>query len=93
MVARQVSQPCRYDPPMIDLGSIAGLHQRQHELHAYCSTYDCWSVIDLKQMIRDGHGDRRLPIPVRCQVCGESGQFQVQAPMPTCTNSRGWMEK
>jgi hypothetical protein len=44
---------------MIDLGSIAGLHGRQHELHAYCATCDRWSVLDLARMGRDGHGEHR----------------------------------
>lgn len=77
---------------MIDLGALAGLHERQHELHAYCSTCDRWSVLDLGRMVRDGHGDCRLPIKVRCRICGKPGQLQVRAPMPTWTNSRGWME-
>ena len=76
---------------MIDLGSIAGLHEHRHELHAYCATCDRWSVIDIERMIRDGYGERRMPIRVRCQLCGEAGQLQVRAPMPMWTNSRGWM--
>jgi hypothetical protein len=81
----------RYAHGMIDLGSNAGLHERQHELHAYCVTCDRWSVLDLDRMVRDGHGERRLPIRVRCQVCGEPGQPQVRAPMPTWTNANGWI--
>jgi len=76
---------------MIDLGSIAGLHSHAYELHCYCSACDRWSVLDLEQMVRDGHGERRLPIRVRCHVCGESGQPQVRAPMPTRTNANGWI--
>ena len=32
---------------MIDLGSIAGLYEHEHELHAYCFTATaatCWTV-------------------------------------------------
>jgi hypothetical protein len=29
---------------MIDLGTIAGLHAHDHELHAYCLTCNRWSV-------------------------------------------------
>jgi len=56
---------------MIDLGSIAGLYA--HEMHAYCSTCGRWSALDLERMVRDGHSSRRVPIPIRCQVCGEPG--------------------
>lgn len=92
MLAHPTSLPRCYGPLMIDLGALAGLHERQHELHAYCSTCDRWSVLDLGRMVRDGHGDCRLPIKVGCQICGKPGQLQVRAPMPTWTNSRGWME-
>lgn len=54
---------------MIDLGNITGLHERQHELHAYCPTCDRWRVLPLATMIAAGLGERRLqvrpPIPVR----------------------------
>jgi len=76
---------------MIDLGTLAGLQSHAHELHAYCTTCDRWSVLDLKRMVRDGHGERRLPIRVRCRACGEPGQLQVRAPMPTWTNANGWI--
>lgn len=52
---------------MIDFGSIAGLYEHEHELHAYCETCDRWAVLDLAAMIRAGHGERRLPIRVRCR--------------------------
>ena len=74
---------------MIDLGPIAGLYA--HELHAYSATCDRWCVLDLERMVRDGHGERRLPIKVRCQTCGEQGQLQVRASMPPWTNANGWM--
>ena len=53
---------------MIDLGSIAGLYERQPELHAYCCHCDRWSVLDLAAMVRRGLGSRRLPIAVRGTV-------------------------
>lgn len=34
--ARPVSPTRCYRRPMIDLGSIAGLHEHRHELAAYC---------------------------------------------------------
>ena len=76
---------------MIDLGSIAGLFHHDHELRAYCVKCARWSVIDLAALVQSGQGDRRLPLPVRCRVCGEPGQLQVRPPMPAWTNSNGWM--
>jgi len=75
---------------MIDLGTLAGLHAHQHELHAYCLPCDRWSTLDLARMVMDGHGERRLPIKARCQVCGETGQLQVRPPVPAWINSNGW---
>jgi ribosomal protein L34E len=63
---------------MLDLGTLAGLHAHQHELHAFCPRCERWSVTDLPGMILAGHGERRLPITVRCKDCGEAGQLQVR---------------
>ena len=41
---------------MIDLGSIAGLHENCHELHAFCPRCRRWSVLDLAAMIQAGKG-------------------------------------
>jgi hypothetical protein len=76
---------------MIDLGTLAGLRAHAHELHAYCLGCDRWSALDLERMIRNGHGGRRLPIAVRCRVCGTTGQLQVRPPMPVWTNANGWL--
>ena len=76
---------------MIDLGSLAGLHQHNHELHAYCPSCDRWTRLDLAAMVAAGHGERRLPVTVRCQACGEPGQLQVRPPVPT-RGPGGWME-
>ena len=76
---------------MIDLGSIAGLHGHQHELACYCARCDRWVVLDLAAMIRDGYGERRLPLTVRCQECGEAGRLQVRPPVPTRAGSVGWV--
>ena len=76
---------------MIDLGSIAGLHQYNHELHAYCPSCDRWAVLDLTEMIAAGHGEQRLPVTVRCQICGEVGRLQVRPPVPG-RGPGGWME-
>jgi hypothetical protein len=75
---------------MIDLGSIAGLYEREHELHAYCHHCDRWSVLELANMVRTGQGSRRLPLTVRCRECGESGQLQVRPPMPPPSRT-GWI--
>jgi hypothetical protein len=96
MAARQgprgsCCEPARlYRPQMIDLGSIAGLHERQHELHAYCARCDRWSVLPLARMIADGLGARRLPLRVRCRWCESIGQLQVRPPMPV-RSSTGWI--
>jgi hypothetical protein len=75
---------------MIDLGTIAGLHERQHELHAWCSRCERWRALDLERLVREGLGGRRLPLRVRCQGCGEPGTLQVRPPMPTRLSSAGW---
>jgi RNase P subunit RPR2 len=75
---------------MIDLGCIAGLHERAHELHAYCSRCDRWHVLDLEAMVRQGRGEVRLPVRVRCRRCGDVGQLQVRPPMPARSCS-GWI--
>jgi hypothetical protein len=75
---------------MINLGSIAGLYEREHELHAYCHRCDRWSVLDLDRMVRAGQESRRLPLTVRCRVCGEVGSLQVRPPMPPPSRA-GWI--
>ena len=76
---------------MIDLGSIAGLLEHDHELHAYCTRCDRWQALDLEGMVRAGQGDRRLPLTVRCRVCGEIGRLQVRPPVPARRNTNGWI--
>jgi hypothetical protein len=75
---------------MIDLGSIAGLHARRHEVHAYCCRCERWRVLDLRRLIDCGKGARRLPITVRCRLCGDIGQVQIRPPMPQ-RSSLGWI--
>jgi hypothetical protein len=76
---------------MIDLATIAGLLKHNHRLAAYCQACDRWAELDLTSMVASGLGDRRLPIKVLCQVCGEPGRLQVRAPVPT-RGPGGWME-
>jgi hypothetical protein len=74
----------------IDLGTIAGLHGRRHELHAYCGRCDRWRTLDLGELVARGLGAARLPLRVRCRLCGEAGRLQVRPPMPSRTQS-GWI--
>ena len=74
---------------MIDLGNIGGLLERGHELHAYCPCCDRWTRLDLAAMVAAGLGERRLPIRVRCEVCGEIGRLQVRPAVPT-RGPGGW---
>jgi hypothetical protein len=76
---------------VIDLGSIAGLHEHQHELHAYCCHCGRWGKLDLDQLVRQGKGSLRLPWRVRCLRCGELGQVQVRPQMPRWGNPTGWL--
>lgn len=76
---------------MIDLGSIAGLHRHEHELRAYCLRCDRWAVLHLAELVSQGKGSLRLPITVRCQVCGDAGRLQVRPPMPPWANNNGWI--
>jgi uncharacterized Zn finger protein len=69
--------------PMIDLGSICGLHEHDHELHACCASCERRRALDLARLIREGKGDLRLPLTVSCRICGERGQLQVRPPAPT----------
>ncbi|MGB7739629.1 MAG: hypothetical protein WBM03_10990 [Steroidobacteraceae bacterium] len=41
---------------MIDLGSIAGLHERDHQLAAYCPRCDAWRVLPLGEWVSRGKG-------------------------------------
>ena len=73
---------------MIDLGTLAGLLEHRHRLDAYCSRCARWVELDLATMVAAGYGDRRLPVPVRCQVCGEVGRLQVRTPVPNADQAR-----
>jgi hypothetical protein len=47
-------------------------------------------MLDLAGMIRNGLGERRLPMRVRCGNCGAIGQLQVRPPTPTRSYA-GWI--
>ena len=76
---------------MIDLGNLRGLLEHRHELAAYCPRCGRWRVLPLAAMVAEGLGDRRLPLALRCQVCGSPGELQVRPPVPT-RGPGGWME-
>ena len=76
---------------MIDLGSIAGLHEHQHEVHCYCSKCERWRPLDLQRLIAMGKGGTRLPLRVRCLRCLQLGQVQIRPPMPRHRTASGWV--
>ena len=76
---------------MINLGSIRGLHEHQHEVHCYCATCERWHALDLERLISIDKGGTRLPLKVRCLRCREYGQVQIRPPMPRFDNSNGWV--
>jgi len=76
---------------MIDLGTLAGLHEHHHRLDAYGPRCDRWAELDLAGMIDAGLGEGRLPIRARCRDCGDLGRLQVRPPVPT-HGPGGWME-
>ena len=58
---------------MIDFGTLVGLHQHRHELHAYCLHCDRWTVLPLETLVAQGKGSLRLPLTVRCRDCARRG--------------------
>lgn len=68
---------------MIDLGTIAGLQAHGHAVWAYCAACKRWAEVGLAGLVETGQGHRRLPLAVRCTVCGAPGQIQVRPPVPT----------
>jgi RNase P subunit RPR2 len=77
---------------MIDVDTIAGLREHNHELRAYCPRCDRWAVLPLAELVSGGKGSLRLPIAVRCNDCGGQGRLQVRPPMPARTHTNGWMQ-
>jgi len=83
--------PRAYPRPMIDLDSIAGLHQHDHRLAAYCPRCDRWSLLPLAELVAQGKGSLRLPVRGRCRDCGEVGRLQVRPPV-AMRGQGGWGE-
>lgn len=52
---------------MIDLGSIAGLHEHGHQLAAYCQRCDRWVVLDPAALINAGDGQRLRAVTALCE--------------------------
>ncbi len=90
-MARAVSLARFYAAGMIDLGTIAGLHERQHEVHAYCVRCARWRVLNLQRLIAIGKGEVRLPLRVRCLRCRALGRVQIRPPMPRHSTASGWV--
>jgi hypothetical protein len=68
---------------MLDLGTIAGLHQYRHTVGVYCPACRRWAELNLAAMVRDGRGD--TPVTVlrpQCRRCGGAGEKQVRPPAP-----------
>jgi hypothetical protein len=76
---------------MIDLGSFAGLHARDNDVHCYCNHCERWRVLDLQRLIAVGKGETRLPLRVRCLRCRQLGETQIRPPMPRHSTSAGWL--
>jgi hypothetical protein len=74
---------------MIDRRSVADLHRQHREQVCYGHRFDRWAVLDLAAMGAVGLGSRRLPIAVRCRVCGDAGRLQVRPPVQTLDRHRG----
>lgn len=76
---------------MIDLSTIAGLLEHDHQLAAYCPKCERWRVLPLAHLVANGNGSLRLPVKVRCVECGGLGRLQVRPPVPTRSNAVGWI--
>jgi hypothetical protein len=55
---RPVSLPRCQAQPMIDVGTIAGLHEHGHQLAAFCPHCDAWRVVPLGEWVSQGRGSK-----------------------------------
>ena len=66
---------------MVDLSTLAGLLEHQHQLAAYCPRCDRWAVLDLARLSEDGRGELCIiGWQPRCSICGGHGLLQVRPP-------------
>ena len=86
---RALTLPRPHPRPMIDLGNIAGPHQRGHDLAAYCPKCERWRVLPLAHLVANGKGSLRLPVKVRCKDRGEVGRLQVRPPVSSAPRPTG----
>ncbi|MGE0444952.1 MAG: hypothetical protein AB7P99_06960 [Vicinamibacterales bacterium] len=62
-----------------------------HTIACYCPRCRRWATLDLRRMVEAGQGDRPITeLRTRCTSCGERGELQVRAPMPTMTTQGAW---
>jgi hypothetical protein len=55
---------------MIDLGTLAGLLEYEHQVAAYSAACERWRVPPLAELVAACHAARRLPVGVQCRHCG-----------------------
>ena len=67
VMAHPMGQRRGYPRPMIDLGTLAGLHRLQHRLAAYWLYCDRWAVLDPAALINAGDGQRLLAVTALCE--------------------------
>ena len=77
--------------PMIDLGTIAGLFDHDHDLRAHRPRCDRWAALPLAELVRQGKGSLRLAIAVKCTQGGEVGRLLIRPPIPVHPRANGWM--
>jgi len=58
--------------------ALPDCNEHGHQLACCCVRCDRRALLNLEAMIDAGHGERRLPITLCCQVCGEVGRLQVR---------------
>ena len=76
---------------MISLGTLRGLHDHDHQLHAYCPKCARWVELNLAHLIARGMGYKAVPFRVRCLRCGERGVAQLRPPLPKHSVANGWI--
>jgi phage terminase large subunit GpA-like protein len=58
--------------------TIERLHERTHQLHAYCPVCDRWKLLNLDDMLARWHGLEQPPTEVQCSDCGHFGLLRVR---------------